>query len=107
MKATVRMTCEVEIEIPEALVGKVFGPPIENQDEDGNPVVPGGSEHRGWRDFLYDLDSIDKVLQHLAYNSAFNNLGIHQMEGWLLEREDSDRVTMSYPDVLRLRRHHH
>lgn len=99
MKATVSMTCEVEIEIPDDLVDKVFGPPVENQDEDGNPVVPGGPELRGWRDFLYNLDSVDKVLEHLAYASAFNNSSMHQMEGWLFEREDSDRVIMRFPDI--------
>jgi hypothetical protein len=98
MKARVEFTVDVEIDIPDDLVGQVIGPPVLNLDDEGvsQPDVPGGRGGRGWRDVLYDLRTPEAVLKHIAYGYVFNNEGLDRQEGWLMDLADADRIRMSW-----------
>lgn len=104
MKATVEFRAEIHIEIPDDLVDRVIGPPVRNEDEHGvpQPYDPHDRDSRGWRNVLYNLDTAEKVIEHLAYNAAVNGVeDVRRLDGWAnISEDDARRIQFSRVDVL-------
>ncbi len=60
-KFTVRFSGEVTLELADEVISVV-------DDE--------------WRANLYQLDTVDEIVQHLAYNVVVNNAELSHLDGW-------------------------
>lgn len=79
---TYRLTVEVDVVLDIPDDSTIITRCTENHDEHGvpQPDVKGG---RGWRNYMYDLQTREEVLEHLAFNVVANHVDdIRMLDGW-------------------------
>ncbi|RLC97211.1 MAG: hypothetical protein DRI46_13185, partial [Chloroflexi bacterium] len=50
-----------------------------------------------WREYLYDLRTVDDIVKHVAYNLIENGIGLSQMDGWA-DQPDSNARVIDWPE---------
>lgn len=76
-------TFEIELIVPMTVIvhdEDVIDRVLQNKDDDGVPQKYGSG--KGWRDQLYNLESVEEIISMLAYNGALNNADVSRLDGW-------------------------